>query len=248
MSTSPSSSTAAQAESKEIDAGAYPSRNTPPKPADRESRRCGSHYNVENLYDQGTTRSTGATSPATPGRPGVDPLSDYVPASEDEYRQHLSTLADQIIKDLQGPTSWCRRPRTRTSASCPGPHWRAVTRTTPTAHPTAPRAGAWASALPAASAYTAYDRLARTTGASPQYLYRTDRCRWCRAAERPVIGSAPTGSSTTPRGLPANADVQNPKVLNADLPADVDTSRGGDGSTSSPRLPRWAFNVAAAPG
>jgi predicted extracellular nuclease len=39
-------------------------------------------------------------------------------------------------------------------------------------------------------------------------------------------------------GLPYNTDVQNPKVLNADLPADVDTSTGTDGSDVFTRAPQ----------
>lgn len=49
--------------------------------------------------------------------------------------------------------------------------------------------------------------------------------------------------------MPANADVQNPKALNAVLPADVDTSTGRDGNNVFTRAPQLGkFSVAAAPG
>jgi hypothetical protein len=49
--------------------------------------------------------------------------------------------------------------------------------------------------------------------------------------------------------LPENADVQNPKALNAQLPADVDRSTGVDGSNVYTRAPQVGrFLVAAAPG
>jgi uncharacterized protein len=49
--------------------------------------------------------------------------------------------------------------------------------------------------------------------------------------------------------LAQNADVQNPKALNAELPSDVDTSTGVDGSDVYTRAPQVAkFFVAGSPG
>ncbi len=114
-------------------------------------------------------------------------------------------------------------------------------------HP--PGAGARRSRPQGGPAYdAAYDRDgADDRGIVAAFLYRTDR-----------VSLAPAGTgvlSATPgvvyRGarLAYNADVQNPKSLNADLPADVDTSTGVDGSNVYTRAPQVAkFLVAAAPG
>ena len=81
------------------------------------------------------------------------------------------------------------------------------------------------------------------------FLYRTDRVSLAPvAADDPVLGSVDGVDYRAP-GLASNADVSNPKALNADLPADVDTSTGTDGSNVYTRAPQVArFRVAAAPG
>src|SRR5205823_8179486 len=64
----------------------------------------------------------------------------------------------------------------------------------------------------------------------------------------PVLGASPGVVYRAP-GLPSNADVQNPKGLNAVLPSDVDTSTGVDGSNVYTRAAQVArFFVKAAPG
>ena len=80
-------------------------------------------------------------------------------------------------------------------------------------------------------------------------LYRTDRLSLVpTSAADPVLGSAPTVQYRAP-GLGSNADVSNPKTLNAELPADVDRSTGVDGVNVCTRAPQVArFRVAAQPG
>jgi hypothetical protein len=64
----------------------------------------------------------------------------------------------------------------------------------------------------------------------------------------PVLG-ATAGVEYRAPALPVNADVSNPKALNAELPADVDTSTGRDGGNVFTRAPQVArFRVQAAPG
>ena len=86
----------------------------------------------------------------------------------------------------------------------------------------------------------AYDRTgADARGITAAFLYRTDRLSLagrrrratrCWARHRPCSTGLP--------GLPANADVQNPKALNAVLPADVDTLDRGDGANVFTRAPQ----------
>jgi hypothetical protein len=67
-------------------------------------------------------------------------------------------------------------------------------------------------------------------------------------ATDPVLGSDPGVIYRAP-GLAYNSDVANPKALNADLPPDVDTSTGTDGSDVYTRAPQVArFRVQARPG
>jgi predicted extracellular nuclease len=94
-----------------------------------------------------------------------------------------------------------------------------------------------------------YDRNgADDRGITAAFLYRPDRLSLAPAtAADPLLGSSPT---VTYRGAPlaANADVQNPKALNAVLPSDVDNSTGVDGSNVYTRAAQVAkFFVAAAP-
>ena len=61
------------------------------------------------------------------------------------------------------------------------------------------------------------------------------------SAADPVLGSAPTVQYRAP-GLGSNADVSNPKTLNAELPADVDRSTGVDGVNVFTRARRWPIS------
>jgi predicted extracellular nuclease len=94
----------------------------------------------------------------------------------------------------------------------------------------------------------AYDRDgADDRGITAGFLYRTDRVSL--AAAGVGVQSATPGVSYRSAGLAYNADVQNPKVLNALLPSDVDTSTGVDGSNVYTRAPQVArFTVATSPG
>jgi predicted extracellular nuclease len=85
----------------------------------------------------------------------------------------------------------------------------------------------------------AYDRDgADDRGIVSAFLYRTDRVQLLPAqADNPVLGSDPQVIYRSD-ALPYNTDVQNPKALNAVLPADVDTSTGVDGDNVFTRAPQ----------
>ncbi len=57
-------------------------------------------------------------------------------------------------------------------------------------------------------------------GIAPAFLYRTDRVELLPPAGDPLLGSNPA-IVYAGAGVPANADVSNPKTLNAVLPAGV---------------------------
>ena len=72
------------------------------------------------------------------------------------------------------------------------------------------------------------------------FLYRTDRVELLPArTDDPVLGAQPQVEYRAP-GLSYNADVSNPKALNAELPADVDRSTGVDGHAVYTRAPQVA--------
>jgi predicted extracellular nuclease len=95
----------------------------------------------------------------------------------------------------------------------------------------------------AAEGGPAYDAAFDRDGADDRgivsgFLYRTDRVQLLPvSASDPVLGSSP---QVVYRGAPlaSNADVQNPKTLNAALPADVDRSTGTDGNNVFTRAPQ----------
>ncbi|MFG1896766.1 lamin tail domain-containing protein [Micromonospora zamorensis] len=241
-----------QVERAEFDAGADPSKNNPPKPADRSQEVAVATYNVENLYDYRDDPFDGCDFTGNAGCPGVNPPFDYVPSSEADYRQQLGALADQIVKDLHAPDlilvqeaedqDICRV--SGTTLSCGDTD-------NADGAPDSIQELALAVAAAGGPAYAAaYDRTgADARGITAAFLYRTDRLSLAAAtADDPLLGSAPTVQYRS-AGLPTNADVQNPKALNAVLPSDVDTSTGRDGSNVFTRAPQLGrFTVAAAPG
>ncbi|GAB7041871.1 MULTISPECIES: lamin tail domain-containing protein [Catenuloplanes] len=243
---------AVQAEAISFANGADPSRNNPPKPADRSSELAISSYNVENLYDYRDDPFDGCDFTGNAGCAGVSPPFDYVPGSQAEYDTQLANLADQIIKDLHAPDLILVE-EAEDQDICAVTGGELVCGTTNDADGapdtlqelalTVTRAGG-----PAYAA--AYDRNgADARGITTAFLYRTDRLSLAPAtAADPVLGSSPTVRYRG-AGLAGNADVQNPKALNAVLPADVDTSTGVDGANVFTRAPQVGrFVVRAAPG
>ncbi|MEU0549412.1 lamin tail domain-containing protein [Micromonospora sp. NPDC005979] len=241
-----------QVERAEFDAGADPSKDNPPKPADRSQEVAVATYNVENLYDYRDDPFDGCDFAGNAGCTGVSPPFDYVPSSEADYRQHLTSLADQIVKDLHAPDLiLVQEAEDQDICTISGTALACGDTNNADGAPDSIQELALAVAAAGGPAYAAaYDRTgADARGITAAFLYRTDRLSLAAAtASDPLLGATPTVQYRA-AGLPGNADVQNPKALNAVLPSDVDTSTGKDGNNVFTRAPQLGrFNVAAAPG
>jgi hypothetical protein len=232
--------------------GADPSRNSPPRAAARSTEFAVSTYNVENLYDFRDDPFDGCDFAGNSGCPGVNPPFDYVPASEAAYREKLADLADQIAGDLHSPdVILAQEAEDQDICTVAGDALTCGDVNDADGQPDTLQELALTIEGDGGPAYAAaYDRTgADARGITAAFLYRTDRLSLATAtATDPVLGSAP---QITYRGTPlaSNADVSNPKALNAVLPADVDRSTGVDGSNVFTRAPQVAlFDVRAAPG
>jgi predicted extracellular nuclease len=228
-----------------LSAGADAAQNAPPSPAVDGVEFASSDYNVENLYDFRDDPFDGCDFSGDTGCPGVDPPFDYVPASGEAYQKHLTDLADQIAGPMHAPdllmiqeaedqdVCWVSagelacdlsgEPETNNADGRPDTLQELALAITDAGGPTY---------------QAAYDRDgADDRGIVSAFMYRTDAVELLpNDASDPVLGSSPTIDY---RGDPLayNADVSNPKVLNADLPADVDLSTGSDGTNVYTRPP-----------
>ena len=241
-----------QVESAEFTAGADPSANHPPQPAKRSQEIAIAAYNVENLYDYRDDPFDGCDFTGNSGCTGVSPPFDYVPASEAAYNEQLGNLADQIVTDLHAPDLILVQ-EAEDQDICSVVDGAMSCGTTDNADGAPDTLQELALAVTAAGgpAYAAaYDRTgADARGITSAFMYRTDRISLAEAvASDAVLGSEPAVQYRA-AGLPVNADVQNPKSLNAQLPADVDRSTGTDGPNVYTRAPQVGkFTVAVAPG
>jgi hypothetical protein len=232
--------------------GADPAANHPPRAADRRREVAIATFNVENLYDFRDDPFDGCDFTGNPGCPGVQPPFDYVPASAAAYQARLGTLAGQIVRNLHSPDLILAQ-EAEDQDICTVTSGTLACGNTNDADGRPDTLQELALAVRAAggpSYDAAFDRTgADARGITAALLYRTDRLSLVPAtADDPILGSSP---QVTYRGaaLPSNADVSNPKALNAVLPADVDGSTGVDGTNVYTRAPQVAlFDVAAAPG
>ena len=221
--------------------GLDPSSNAPPPAFQRSEAYSVANYNVENLYDYRDDPFDGCDFAGNEGCPGVSPPFDYVPASEAEYRAHLAELAAQIAGDLHAPdVILVQEAEDQDICAVAGGALECGSTDDADGKPDTLQELALEIAAAGGPAYdAAYDRDgADDRGITAAFLYRTDRVELLPATVGdPVLGSSPTVSY---RGapLPSNSDVENPKTLNADLPADVDTSTGVDGSNVFTRAPQ----------
>src|SRR5262249_34979966 len=161
---------------------------------------------------------------------GVTPPFDYVPASLAAYTNRLTEEAQVIIGPMKAPDIVLIQ-EAEDQDICVVNAGALVCGTTNNADgkPDTLQELALTVAAQGGPAYdTAYDRDgADARGIVAAFLYRTDRVSLA-AAGTGVLSSSPGVSYRAP-ALAYNADVQNPKALNAELPADVDTSTGVDG-------------------
>jgi uncharacterized protein len=232
--------------------GADPSRNAPPRPAVRSEEFAVATYNVENLYDFRDDPFDGCDFVGNTGCPGVSPPFDYVPSSAAEYADQLAALADQIRADLHAPdVILVQEAEDQDICTVSGGALVCGDVDGADGKPDTLQELALTIRAGGGPAYdAAYDRDgADDRGITAAFLYRTDRVSLAPAtADDPVLGSTPAvvypGAA-----LPINADVQNPKSLNAELPDGLPTPSGRDGDNVYTRAPQVAkFLVAATPG
>jgi predicted extracellular nuclease len=232
--------------------GVDPSKNNPPRAADRSREVAIATFNVENLYDFRDDPFDGCDFTGNLGCPGVSPPFDYVPASAAEYHARVALIAQQIVKDLKSPDLiLAQEAEDQDICTVSAGALSCADTNNADGKPDTLQELALAVRKAGGPAYdAAFDRTgADARGITSAFLYRTDRLSPAAAsASDPILGSAPQVTYRA-AGLPANADVSNPKALNAVLPADVDKSTGVDGSNVFTRAPQVGlFDVKAAPG
>jgi hypothetical protein len=221
--------------------GVDPALNAPPAAAEDGVEFATSDYNVENLYDFRDDPFDGCDFAGNLGCPGVNPPFDYVPASEAAYQNHLVDLAKQIAGPMHAPDLLMIQ-EAEDQDICAVSAGTLFCGATDDADGKADTLQELALAISAADGPTydvAYDRDgADDRGIVSAFLFRTDTVELLPAdATDPVLGSSPTiNYRGTPLGY--NADVSNPKVLNADLPSDVSLDTGVDGSNVYTRPPQ----------
>lgn len=219
----------------ELVPGVDPSGNAPPPSFDRTRAYSAATFNVENLYDYRDDPFDGCDFTGNAGCPGVNPPFDYVPASAAVYQARLGQIAGQIVNDLHAPDLILVQEAEDQDICTSGPGGAGFAcgpSDDADGHPDTLQELAGAIVSAGGPAYqAAYDRDgADDRGIVSAFLYRADRIELLpAAADDPVLGSAPTVDYRA-AGLAYNSDVQNPKVLNAPLPGDVDRSTGTDGN------------------
>jgi predicted extracellular nuclease len=221
--------------------GMDPSLNSPSQAFDRDREYSLVTFNVENLYDYRNDPFDGCDFPGDPGSPGVYPPFDYVPASDAVYQARLQEIAGQIINDLHNPDIIMAQ-EVEDQDICYVSDGQFICGTTDNADgkpDTLQELATVIFSLGGPRYDAAYDRDgADDRGIVVAFLYRTDRVELLPALDDdPVLGSFPQVIYRSD-GLPFNADVQNPKALNAVLPPDVDTSTGVDGDNVFTRAPQ----------
>jgi predicted extracellular nuclease len=228
-------------EQPELVNGADPALNAPPQPTVTGVEYATSDYNVENLYDFRDDPNDGCDFTGNAGCPGVRPPFDYVPVSQAAYDKHLSDLAAQIVGPMHAPAIlMIQEAEDQDICTVVSGAMSCGTADNADGQPDTLQELALAVADAGGPTYlTAYDRDgADDRGIVSAFMYRTDSVQLLPvSAGDPVLGSSPTVEY---RGaaLGYNTDVSNPKALNADLPSDVDTSTGVDGSNVYTRAPQ----------
>ena len=234
--------------------GVDPAANSPVQPANRERELAIAAYNVENLYDFRDSPNSGCDFPGNAGcfadGESVRPPFDYVPASNATHQARLQRMAQQIRLDLHSPDVILVQETEAQDVCTVAEGWTPETgagmgadrldcdlegvgddNTKTDGRPDSLVELALVIAEQGGPAYdAAFDLDASDLrGITTAYLYRTDRVELLDAdAGDPVLGAEPTVDYD---GAPLafNADVQNPKALNAELPdrvADTCTSSG----------------------
>ena len=211
--------------------GLEPALNAPPTAGNRHVEYSVGDYNVENLYDFRNDPNDGCDFTGDTGCPGVNPPFDYVPASDAVYQERIGLIAQQIVGDLHAPDILLVQ-EAEDQDICEVASGALVCGSADDADGKPDTLQELALRIEAQSgvAYdAAYDRDGSDDrGIVAALMYRTDRVELLEpTADHPVLGSTP--DFTYRSGANAyNSDIQNPKSLNAPLPADVTGSRDGN--------------------
>jgi predicted extracellular nuclease len=227
-----------------LDEGVDPAENNPPEAFDRTREYSIVTFNMENLYDYRNDPFSGCDFLGDPGCPGVTPPFDYVPASEEVYFDRVEEIAGQIVGDLHSPdVIMAQEIENQDICSVVDATMACGDTNNVDGQPDALEDLAVAISEMGGPTYvSAFDRDgADDRGIVSAFLFRSDRAELLPAqADNPVLGNNPTVAYRS-AALPYNTDVQNPKALNAVLPADVDTSTGVDGDNVFTRAPQVGY-------
>jgi predicted extracellular nuclease len=215
----------------QLSSGVDPAQDAPPSAAVDGVEFSTSDYNVENLYDYRDDPNDGCDFTGNSGCPGVNPPFDYVPASEEAYRQHLDDLAAQIVGPMHAPDIlMIQEAEDQDICWVDGETLACGTADNADGKPDTLQDLALAiSAMGGPTYDTAYDRNgADDRGIVSAFMFRTDNVELLPAdASDPVLGSSPT-IQYAGEALAYDSDVQNPKALNARLPDGVALGDGCD--------------------
>lgn len=221
--------------------GIDPSLNAPPTRGNRHVEYSVGDYNVENLYDYRDDPNDGCDFTGNTGCPGVSPPFDYVPASDAVYQERLGLIAQQIVGDIHAPDILLvQEAEDQDICSVVGGALSCGSADNADGKPDTLQELALRISSQGGPAYDAvYDRDGSDDrGIVAALFYRTDRVELLPAtAGHPVLGSSPEVEYRV-AGNAYNTNVQNPKSLNAPLPADVDRSSGVDGNQVYTRDPQ----------
>jgi hypothetical protein len=224
--------------------GADPSATGRLKAFERGEEYTVATFNVENLYDFRDDPFDGCDFAGNAGCPGVNPPFDYVPASDAEYQRQLEGLATQIIYDMRAPDIIMVQ-EAEDQDICTVVAGALTCGATNNADGKPDTLQELALVIERLGG-PRYDAASDRDGADDRgivsgHLYRTDRVELVPPdVADPVLGMSPLVQYRV-AGAPYNTEVQNPKALNAPLPADVDRSTGVDGTNVFTRPPQVAL-------
>lgn len=229
-----------------LEGGLDPSENEPVEPAGKKEIAIGS-YNIENLYDVRDNPNSGCDFEGNPGcvdaedpEGNVNPPFDYVPGSYEEYEARMQREAAQIVDDLHSPAILMTQEGEAQDVCEVNPAWskhadlgedRLVCDLVNTGDANERSDGAPDSLQELAliiaehggPTYKAAGDLdaADTRGIMTGFLYQPKLAELSSVKHRdPIFGADPDVDYPT-EADEINADVQNPKALNAALPQAV---------------------------
>lgn len=227
----------------EIASGADPSQNAPPRERNSDEYSVAT-YNVENLYDFRDDPNDGCDFEGNAGCPGVKPPFDYVPQSAAQYEARLAALARGIVRDLHSPdVLMLQELEDQDICTSDGDAMTCGTADNADGQPdTAQELALFIRKAGGPIYRAAADRDgADARGIICGFLYRTDRVELLPAQkDDPLLGATPhlPGFAS---GFAINAQVSNPKALNAPLPETNDRDLEAAGKGIFTRAPQVAL-------